>query len=119
MPGGKFHSPIWAPYALYGTVDYIYGWPAWNDGVGFTAAQGSLNVLETAMYGYYLYILATRGRETGWYRFWDQSFYQQKIVVKGDQVALAVVIAFASAIMTVSKTVLYCKEAEHHPRIDC
>jgi hypothetical protein len=42
MPGGKFHSPIWTPYALYGTVDYMYGWPAWNAGIGFTAAQGSL-----------------------------------------------------------------------------
>lgn len=49
MPGGRVHSPIWTPYALYGTVDYIYGWPAWNDGVGFTAAQGFLNIIESAM----------------------------------------------------------------------
>lgn len=39
MPGGKFHSPFWTPYALYGTVDYMYGWPAWNNHNGFTAAK--------------------------------------------------------------------------------
>jgi hypothetical protein len=27
MPGGKFHSPFWTPYALYGTVDYVRSMP--------------------------------------------------------------------------------------------
>jgi hypothetical protein len=27
MPGGKFHSPFWTPYALYGTVDYVRSIP--------------------------------------------------------------------------------------------
>lgn len=25
MPGGALHWPMWAPYELYGKVDYIYG----------------------------------------------------------------------------------------------
>ncbi|MCJ1254802.1 hypothetical protein MMC24_002618 [Lignoscripta atroalba] len=42
MPGGWLHSPIWVPYALYGTVDYIYGFPAWEARNGFTAAHDDL-----------------------------------------------------------------------------
>ena len=90
----------------------MYGWPAWNDGVGFTAAQGSLNILETLMYGYYLFILATQGQGTGWYKFWQKEFWTDKTVVHGEGVALATVICFASAIMTLSKTILYCKYPE-------
>ncbi|RMZ75721.1 hypothetical protein DV738_g5353, partial [Chaetothyriales sp. CBS 135597] len=61
MPGGALHSPIWTPYALYGEVDHVYGFVAWNNGVGFTAAQTALNVVETLMYAFYLYTLVTRG----------------------------------------------------------
>ncbi len=109
MPGGSLHLPIYKPYGLYGTVDYMYGWPAWNDGVGFTAAQGSLNVLETIMYGWYVVILASQGQGTGWYQFWQKQFWTKKTVVQGEGLALAMVICFASAVMTLSKTVLYCK----------
>ena len=109
MPGGSLHLPIYKLYALYGTVDYMYGWPAYNDGVGFTAAQGALNILETIMYGWYLFVLASRGQGTGWYRFWNKTTWTEKTVVQGDGVAQAVVICFASAVMTLSKTALYCK----------
>jgi hypothetical protein len=117
MPGGKFHSPIWTPYALYGTVDYIYGWPAWNDGVGFTAAQAALNIVESFMYAYYLYALLRRGEGSGWYQVWDAKYYGRKIVVQGDDMAFAVVTVFSAAVMTVSKTVLYCKSTPSRPRL--
>ena len=84
----------------------MYGWPAWNDGVGFTAAQGSLNLLESVMYCYYLYVLAMQGKETGWYKFWEKEFWNEKTIVQGQGVALATVVAFSGAIMTVSKTAL-------------
>ena len=109
MPGGRVHSPIWQPYALYGTVDYIYGWPAWNDGVGFTAAQGALNIAESAMYAYYLLALRRAGEGTGWYRVWDASFWSGSTVVEGEGMATAVLVLFAAATMTLSKTVLYCE----------
>lgn len=109
MPGGSLHLPIYKLYALYGTVDYMYGWPAWNDGVGFTAAQGSLNVLETIMYVWYIVVLATHGQGTGWYKSWQKQFWTQKTVVQGEGVALATLICFSSAVMSLSKTVLYCK----------
>ncbi|TKA75922.1 hypothetical protein B0A49_04629 [Cryomyces minteri] len=60
-PGGKYHSPVWVPYALYGTIDYIYGWPAYNAHNGFTAAQGTLNIVESIGYVVYLWIVYTHG----------------------------------------------------------
>jgi hypothetical protein len=109
MPGGYAHSPLWAPYALYGTVDYIYGWPAWNDGVGFTAAQSALNLVESAMYMYYLNELRRYGAGTEWAKVWDGAWWSRKTEVQGERMALAVVVCFSGAVMTVSKTVLYCE----------
>lgn len=116
MPGGRFHSPIWTPYALYATIDYVYGWPAWNQRSGFTAAQASLNVAETVIYGYYLWVLWTRGRAprrggqgkgVGWFIGASEEG-RRKIV---DGASLAVTLAFSAAVMTVSKTVLYCEHS--------
>ena len=114
MPGGKFHWPLWQPYELYGTVDYIYGWKAFNDRNGFTAAQGFLNLVETVMYAYYLYILYAFGRQSSAKGRGAPSpaiagFVGQQRYVDGQKGALAVVVAFSAAVMTVSKTVLYCK----------
>ncbi|CAG7924076.1 unnamed protein product [Penicillium olsonii] len=61
MPGGRFHSPVFTPYALYGTIDYIYGWPAFKARNGFTAAQTILNLVETAGYLWYLAIVYVYG----------------------------------------------------------
>ncbi len=114
MPGGKLHSPIWTLYALYGTVDHVYGWPAWNERNGFTGAQASLNAAETVLYGYYLWVLWARAREpTGrkdisWFLGMSQEG-RRKIVDDG---ALAMLLAFSGAVMTVSKTVLYCKYSQ-------
>ncbi|KAL9071098.1 MAG: hypothetical protein Q9161_004437 [Pseudevernia consocians] len=47
MPNGSLHAPIFTPYALYGQIDYIYGEKAYKEHNGFTAAQGSLNIVET------------------------------------------------------------------------
>ncbi|OAL28403.1 hypothetical protein AYO22_02857 [Fonsecaea multimorphosa] len=109
MPGGKYHSPIWSPYALYGMVDYIYGWPAWDGRVGFTAAQGSLNVVETLMYAYYLVIILSNGPEGLLKCRTLQGFFlgERKKSVSGPGVATAVVVLFSAAVMTLSKTVLY------------
>jgi hypothetical protein len=107
MPGGALHAPVWTPYALYGTIDYIYGWPAWNAGVGFTAAQGTLNAIEVAMCLFYLGVvwMARTPREAGW-RAW---LVEGKVKARGSMVATAVVVIWASMVMTISKTVLYCE----------
>ncbi|KAI0115240.1 hypothetical protein F4814DRAFT_449072 [Daldinia grandis] len=98
MEGGPLHWPVYAPYKLYGEVDHVYGWKAFHARNGFTSAQGALNVVETALYLVYLCIyfgsgVAVAGRATR--------------VLTGRPAALAVVLAFSAAVMTLSKTVLY------------
>ncbi|KIW15305.1 hypothetical protein PV08_05350 [Exophiala spinifera] len=109
MPGGKLHSPIWTPYALYGTVDYVYGWPAWDNHVGFSAAQSSLNAVENVLYIYYLVTIIRNGAQD---LFKARTFGEFLVgsksnTVSGPGVAKAVLVLFASTVMTLSKSVLY------------
>lgn len=101
MPGGDLHWPLWVPYELYGNVDHVYGWKAFNANNGFTGAQGLLNVFETLMYIYYAVVYYRNAAPVA-------ALGGRKAVV-GRKAAIAVLIAFAAAIMTLSKTVLYCK----------
>lgn len=114
MPGGSLHWPLWAPYELYGKVDYIYGWKAYNEHNGFTAAQTFLNIIESLMYVYYLYILYAFGKPAkaqgrGAPKTSSIGFLGEQRFVDGQQGAVAVLVAFSAAVMTVSKTVLYCE----------
>jgi hypothetical protein len=102
MPGGDLHWPLWTPYALYGEVDLIYGWKAFNAKNGFTAAQGFLNVVETLMYIYYAVVYYQNAVSV------SNSSSGKKVVV-GRKAGIAVLVAFSAALMTLSKTVLYCE----------
>ncbi|ETS80590.1 hypothetical protein PFICI_08119 [Pestalotiopsis fici W106-1] len=101
MEGGFLHWPLWAPYKLYGETDYVYGWKAYNSRNGFTSAQGSLNVIETAMYLAYIYLYFNQGKPVG------GVLGGEKRVLTGRAAGQAVLIAFSAAVMTLSKTVLY------------
>ncbi|KAG4437038.1 hypothetical protein IFR05_007474 [Cadophora sp. M221] len=112
MPGGRLHWPLWVPYELYGKVDYIYGWKAFNERNGFTAAQGLLNIVESLMYMYYLYILFAFGHQSkargrGAPGPSKIGFLGQQRYVDGQKGAIAVLVGYSAALMTVSKTVLY------------
>ncbi|KAK0631057.1 hypothetical protein B0T17DRAFT_529979 [Bombardia bombarda] len=105
MPGGSLHWPLWVPYALYGEVDHMYGFKQWNAGNGFTSAQGFLNAVETLMYLAYVGL---------WYRHGQvlpagaaAGQRAQERAVAGRAGALAVVVGYSAAVMTLSKTVLY------------
>ncbi|PFH56979.1 hypothetical protein XA68_15678 [Ophiocordyceps unilateralis] len=91
MEGGALHWPLWVPYKLYGEVDHIYGWKAFNARNGFTAAQGLLNLVETAMYLFYLGIFVGSPSRR----------------LTGRPAAVAVLVGFSAAVMTLSKTLLY------------
>ena len=118
MPGGKLHSPLWTPYALYGTIDYIYGFPAFNEGNGFTAAQAFMNIIETGGQMIYLYIVyryaapvknvgrgySKQGGKTG--ALW---LLENECVLSGRQGAIALLVAYSVSVMTASKTILYCE----------
>ncbi|KAI0270678.1 hypothetical protein BC834DRAFT_862609 [Gloeopeniophorella convolvens] len=82
MVGGDLHW-IWEPYSIYQEVDYVYGVKALQENNGFTSAQSLLNLIETALNVLYVY-LAHVSKYPG-----------------------ASIVGFASAVMTLSKTVLY------------
>jgi hypothetical protein len=106
MIGGKWHAPLYKPYALYSTIDYLYGLPAYNRQDGFTGAQGWLNVIETSLYLAYLYMIYTAGRADGAATGVKAVFAKRKVL--GREGGIATLVGFAAAIMTLSKTVLYC-----------
>lgn len=113
MPGGSLHWPLWVPYDLYGRVDYIYGWKAYNARNGFTSAQATMNILETLSYMYYLYVLFAYGKASsaagrGAPKPSKVGIFGQQRSVDGKIGAIAVLVAFSASVMTVSKTVLYC-----------
>ncbi len=99
MVGGDLHW-IWEPYAIYQEVDYIYGVEALKRGDGFTNAQckfrqfinaiylnstktALMNVIETLLNLYYVYLQHFVGSPS------------------------APLVGLSTAVMTLSKTVLY------------
>jgi hypothetical protein len=114
MPGGKWHYPLWVPYALYCETDYIYGWKAYNEHNGFTAAQTVMNLIETALYFYYLFVLFAYGRQSGAAgrgapKPATAGVLGAQRAVTGYNAAVAVVVGYSAAILTISKTLLYCR----------
>ncbi|KAG9547469.1 hypothetical protein KCV04_g21065, partial [Aureobasidium melanogenum] len=106
-------KPLWVPYELYGQIDHVYGWPAYNSGNGFTAAQSALNVVECAGYIYYLYLVYAYGRTEGNVQGTGAPDKEhvgkpgQSRTVYGKTAAQAVLLLYGVALMTLSKTVLY------------
>ncbi|PSK60258.1 hypothetical protein B9Z65_1156 [Elsinoe australis] len=111
MPGGSLHWP-WKPYELYGKVDHIYGFKAFNNRNGFTAAQGTLNILETLGYFVYLYIVWSKGSQAdvdgrGAPSKEKVGGLGKAMRVTGYWAGVACLVGFGVTIMTWSKTVLY------------
>jgi len=114
MPGGRLEW-LWKPYGYYGTVDHTYGFKAYNAGSGWTAAQGSVNAVETVGYFVYLYIVYTYGQQEpkqgrgapdksvmGQFRALSESR-----TVYGQYAAWAAVLGFATVSLTFWKTILF------------
>ena len=110
MLGGSLVT-VWKPYIWWATVDYIYGWPAWNAHNGFTSAQGVLNIMENFMYIFYLWTVAKYGRSNGTKgkSFMLSWWFQEEKTVPGVMGALGELVAFAATVTTLSKTILYCE----------
>ncbi len=100
MPGGSLHSPLWVPYALYGEVDGMYGFKQWDLKNPFAAAQSLMNVVETVMYLGYLWM---------WFSYGKPAVAGGRKAIGGEIGGLTVLLGFSAAVMTVSKTVLYCE----------
>lgn len=86
MLGGDLHW-IWSPYALYMNVDYIYGLPSWDSKDGFPAAQSLMNVGESILNLFYIYLVHVKATPSS--------------------LAVAPIWGLTAVIMTLSKTILY------------
>jgi hypothetical protein len=107
MPGGSLHWPIWSPYETYVRTDYIYGWKAWNEKNGFTAAQAFMNVPETLLYIYYLYLVYSQGTQTKSTCGRSKPGFLAQRFMAGHHGAVVTMVGFTAAVMTCSKTILY------------
>ncbi|OBT59962.1 hypothetical protein VE03_10523 [Pseudogymnoascus sp. 23342-1-I1] len=110
MPGGKYHWLLWAPYELYGKTDYIYGWKAYNEKNGFTAALAFMNLIETAGYFTYLGLLLKFGKHSvahGRGEPNNPGWLGKQRSLTGEKAACAALVGYSSAILTLAKTMLY------------
>jgi hypothetical protein len=112
--GGALQWPFWKPYEIYASIDKVYSRSAWDAGEGFGGAQGMLNAVEIVMYGLYAMILwnhgvpaaAGTGAQIGQ---GVNGWFAGGVKVRGKAGNRALVLGFAAAVMTLSKTVLYCE----------
>ena len=117
MAGGFLQWPIWKPYEIYAAIDYVYGWPGWESNDGFGGAQGALNAVETVLYGLYLMIIYNHSVPAATGTGLDVSsqglsaWLSGGRKVRGKNGNRALLLGFTAAVMTLSKTVLYCKQS--------
>ncbi|KAJ8117528.1 hypothetical protein OPT61_g1289 [Boeremia exigua] len=113
MAGGSLQWPIWKPYEIYAAIDHVYGWPGWESNDGFGGAQGALNAVETVLYGLYIMIIYNHSVPASTGTGLDVSsegvgaWLSGGRKVRGRNGNRALLIGFAAAVMTLSKTVLY------------
>ncbi len=77
------------------------------------AAQGSLNAIEFVMDVFYLWVVFKNMRG-GWKGMREFVWEEKKVEGAG----LAVLVCWAAAVMTLSKTVLYCKSSSWDGVVD-
>lgn len=102
MVGGKYHSPLWTPYALYAEIDYVYGWKALQENNSWTQTQTWFNLGEVLAYAVYLGWVLGGGGVKGGRRILEGR------TLEGRRAAWAVLVGFSAASLTFYKTVMYC-----------
>jgi len=112
MKGGALQWPIWKPYEIYAAIDLVYGQPGWDNKDGFGGAQGVLNAVELVLYALYALTIYNHSLPapagTGiQVRKGVSAWLSGGRKVRGNSGNRALIIGFAAAVMTLSKTVLY------------
>lgn len=111
MAGGFLQWPIWKPYEIYASIDYVYGWAALEEHDGFGGAQGALNAIEATGYAVYLWWVLRKGTSAAGGRGVEISglkgWFAGGREVQGRLASKAAILGFSMAVMTLSKTVLY------------
>lgn len=113
--GGAIAWPMYVPYELYGRVDPVYSIDAYYNKLGWTAAQGLGNLFETLAYFAYLYILVTYGRNEGKGDglLGSLGAVGSKRRIDGFWGVIASLLGYTTFMVTVAKSVLYCKVFSH------
>jgi hypothetical protein len=114
MAGGALQWPIWKPYEVYANIDWVYGWPGWNNHDGFGGGQGAMNAIEAVLYGLYGMIVWNHG---AWAEGGSglqigqgvKGWLSGGVKIRGATGNQALLIGFAASVMTLSKTMLYCE----------
>lgn len=112
MKGGALQWPLWKPYEIYAAIDHVYGQPGWDNKDGFGGAQGVLNAVELVLYGLYALVVyhhslpapAGTGIQA---RKGVGAWLSGGRKLRGPSGNRALLLGFAAAVMTLSKTVLY------------
>lgn len=91
-------------------TDYIYDWKAFNEKNGFTSAQAFMNIPETLLYMLYLYIVYSQGTQLKATLGSVKPHWLAQRSIAGPAGALAAMVGFVAAVMTLSKTLLYCMQ---------
>lgn len=109
--GGAIAWPMYKPYELYGRVDPVYSPEAYYSGLGWTGAQGLGNVFETLAYVAYLWIVMVHGQDKGRGEgvLGSLGVIGKKRAVEGDWAAMASLVGYTTFMITVAKSILYCK----------
>ena len=111
--GGRL-AWIWPGYAWQETIDLTYSWKAYRARLPWAATQSLMNYVEAAGYIAYLGLLVLYAKERPvkgrarrdvpvWEKLWNG------YTVGGEMGGIAVLLGFALAVMTLSKTIIYCK----------
>jgi len=109
--GGAIAWPLYVPYELYGAVDPVYSRESYEQGLGWTGAQGLGNVFETLAYVAYMYIVVVYGRDEGRAEgiLGSLGAVGRKRTVHGQWGAIASLLGYTTFAVTVAKSVLYCE----------
>jgi hypothetical protein len=109
--GGAIAWPMYKPYELYGRVDPVYSPEAYYSGLGWTGAQGLGNIFETLAYLAYLWIVIVHGQDKGRGDglLGSLGAVGKKRTVEGYWGAISSLAGYTTFMVTVAKSVLYCK----------
>ena len=89
----------------------MYGPEAYYSGLGWTGAQGLGNIFETLAYVGYMWIVIAHGRDEGRAEglLGSLGAVGKKRSVHGIWGAIATLVGYTTFMVTVAKSVLYCK----------
>ncbi|KAF2466905.1 uncharacterized protein BDR25DRAFT_305769 [Lindgomyces ingoldianus] len=98
LPGQKWHDSYFSHvFAIWASVDHIYGEEGWRNKSGFVLAQSAINVTEATLYMVYIWIILRSGSQIS----------ASKWRIGGRTGAWAVLVGEVAGCVTATKTAMY------------